>query len=287
MARSMTGFARDQISGPWGTLEWEARSVNHRYLDVRVRLPDVLRALEPTFREMVSKQLSRGKVELTARLDASTPEHVIDVDRDQLSGLAEALDVIRTVVPESRVPDSLQLLQYPGVKRDAQSDTEAIREAATTSLQTVLKGLQRMRNEEGDRLATMLHDRAVQVGEHASAAAQRLPQVRDAWYARLRQRLADLDVETDPARLEQELVIMAQRMDVAEELDRLHSHIEALGDALSRKEPVGRRLDFLMQEFNREANTLGSKSQDSELTAHAVEMKVLIEQMREQVQNIE
>jgi len=287
MARSMTGFSRDQISGPWGTLEWEARSVNHRYLDVRLRLPEVLRVIEPALREMVGKHLSRGKVELTARLDTARPDHAIDIDPAQLDALATALETIRAAVPDSRAPDSLQLLQYPGVRQESEPDTGAIQDAATKSLATVLDGLQTMRNNEGGRLAAMLRDRARQIGEHADEAAQRLPQVREAWYERLRQKLAELDVDADPARLEQELVIMAQRMDVAEELDRLHSHVDALEEALARDEPIGRRLDFLMQEFNREANTLGSKSQDADLTAHAVDMKVLIEQMREQVQNIE
>lgn len=287
MARSMTGFARDQISGSWGTLTWEARSVNHRYLDVRLRLPDALKAMEPKLREAVGKQLSRGKVELSARLDTTDPEHAIDIDSAQLAALAAALEAVHAAVPDSRAPDSLQLLQYPGIRQESEPDTEAIQQAATQSLSAVLAGLQTMRDSEGERLAQMLRDRARQIGEHADAAARRLPQVRATWYERLRQKLAELNVDTDPARLEQELVITAQRMDVAEELDRLHSHIEALEEALARDEPMGRRLDFLMQEFNREANTLGSKSQDAELTAHAVDMKVLIEQMREQVQNIE
>jgi len=287
MARSMTGFARTEVSGPWGTLAWEARSVNHRYLDVRLRLPDVLRALEPTMRAQVGQQLGRGKVELSLRLDTQASAQAIDIDTQQLEAVAAALSQIQQAVPACRAPTSLQLLQYPGVQREDQPDLEALQAAALEALGTVLDELQAVRSSEGDRLATALRERARLIAEHADAAAQRLPQVREAWYQRLRERLAEVDVEPDPARLEQELVFAAQRMDVAEELDRLHSHITALEDALAQDKPIGRRLDFLMQEFNREANTLGSKSLDSELTAHAVELKVLIEQMREQVQNIE
>lgn len=287
MVRSMTGFARSEVSGAWGTLAWEARSVNHRYLDLRLRLPDVLRALEPTIRETVATRLARGKVDLNLTLAADSGTQAIEVDPRRLAALSEALDSVRAAVPGCPVPNSLQLLQYPGVQRETQPDTEAIEKAALASLDTVLHDLQQMRTGEGERLAALLRERAARIGEHAEAAARRLPEVRRAWYERVRERLDELDVDAEPARLEQELVFTAQRLDVAEELDRVHSHITALEDAITRDEPIGRRLDFLMQEFNREANTLGSKSQDSELTELAVEMKVLIEQMREQVQNIE
>src|SRR5699024_11134056 len=190
MARSMTGFARDQVSGPWGTLEWEARSVNHRYLDVRLRLPDALKAQEPGLREIVGKRLSRGKVELTARLDTARPDHAIDVDQVQLGRLAMALETICATVPGSRAPDALQLLQYPGIRLESEPDTDAIQAAATASLATVLDGLQSMRDSEGGRLAQMLRDRAQQIGAHADAATKRLPLVREAWYERLRHKLA-------------------------------------------------------------------------------------------------
>ncbi len=287
MTRSMTGFARSQISGPWGELVWEARSVNHRYLDLQLRLPETLRAIEPAIREAAARRVSRGKVELTARLDLVAPNQSIDIDLARLNALAEALSGVRASVVDCRAPDALQLLQYPGVQREQAPDTDAVQAAARQALGAALDELQAMRAQEGERLAGVLRERALKIGEHASAAGRLLPGVKQAWYDKLRERLAELDIEADAARLEQELVFTAQRMDVAEELDRLHSHIAAFDDALARNEPIGRRLDFLMQEFNREANTLGSKSQDAELTAHAVEMKVLIEQMREQVQNIE
>lgn len=287
MTRSMTGFARSQAQGDWGEVVWELRSVNHRYLDIHLRLPDALRALEPAIREAVSRVVSRGKIDIGAKLATTDDTQSIEIDEQRLAALGEALSQVRSTVIDCRAPDALRLLTYPGVQREREPDTDAIQRDALAALKDALDQLQSMREDEGSRLAAMLVDRARQIREHADAAAARVPQAREAWHEKLSARLAELEIEADPARLEQELIVTAQKMDVAEEIDRLHSHVEALEKALKKKEPIGRRLDFLMQEFNREANTLGSKSQDSELTAHAVEMKVLIEQMREQVQNIE
>ena len=287
MTRSMTGFARSQTQGDWGELVWELRSVNHRFLDIHLRLPEPLRALEPAIREAISRVLSRGKVDISAKLQTADNAQTIEIDEQRLEALGEALSQVRSTVIDCQAPDALRLLTYPGVQRESEPDVEAVHRDALTALDDALAQLQSMRDDEGSRLGAMLVERARKVREHADAAAERVPQVRDSWYAKMRGRLEELDTETDPARLEQELIFTAQRMDVSEEIDRLHSHVEALETALKKSEPIGRRLDFLMQEFNREANTLGSKSQDPELTAHAVEMKVLIEQMREQVQNIE
>lgn len=287
MTRSMTGFARSQTQGDWGELVWELRSVNHRYLDIHLRLPEPLRALEPAIRDAISRVLSRGKVDVAAKLQTADNTQTIEIDEQRLTALADALSQVRATVIDCQAPDALRLLSYPGVQREVEPDVDAIHRDALTALNDALGQLQSMRDDEGSRLAQMLVERARRIGEHADAAAARVPQVRDSWHAKMRSRLDELDTETDPARLEQELIFTAQRMDVAEEIDRLHSHVAALESALEKSEPIGRRLDFLMQEFNREANTLGSKSQDAELTAHAVEMKVLIEQMREQVQNIE
>ncbi|MAS10065.1 YicC/YloC family endoribonuclease [Salinisphaera sp.] len=287
MTRSMTGFARSQTQGDWGELVWELRSVNHRYLDIHLRLPEPLRALEPAIRDAISRVLSRGKVDVAAKLQTADNTQTIEIDEQRLTALADALSQVRATVIDCQAPDALRLLSYPGVQREVEPDMDVIHRDALTALNDALGQLQSMRDDEGSRLAQMLVERARQIGEHADAAAARVPQVRDSWHAKMRSRLDELETETDPARLEQELIFTAQRMDVAEEIDRLHSHVAALESALEKSEPIGRRLDFLMQEFNREANTLGSKSQDAELTAHAVEMKVLIEQMREQVQNIE
>ncbi|MDA3921340.1 MAG: YicC family protein [Salinisphaera sp.] len=287
MIRSMTGFARSEAQGEWGEITWELRSVNHRYLDVSARLPEPLRVLEPAIREAVSAAVSRGKVEVTARLNQSSIVRDIDIDPVRLASLEQALSTVRNTIVDCQAPDALRLLNYPGVQREAEPDTDALQAAALDSLKTALADLRDMRDAEGQRMAEMLISRAAAIGVHAEAVRERLPQVRHVWQDRLHARLAEMTSEADPARVEQEMVFVAQRMDVAEEIDRLHSHITALNEALAKQEPIGRRLDFLMQEFNREANTLGSKSQDAELTAHAVEIKVLIEQMREQVQNIE
>lgn len=287
MTRSMTGFARRQVQGDWGELTWELRSVNHRYLDVSPRLPEPLRALEPTVREKIAARVGRGKVEATARLQLAAAEQPVEVDGQRLAAVTAALDTIRAQVIDCRPPDATRLLQFPGVQREVKPDTEALQAAGLEALDGALVELCEMREAEGARLARLLTERATTIGKHVEAARGRAPEVRREQEDKLRARLVELDVEVDPARIETELVMAAQRMDVAEELDRLEGHIEALHQALQRSEPIGRRLDFLMQEFNREANTLGSKSVDSEMTEHAVEMKVLIEQMREQVQNIE
>lgn len=287
MTRSMTGFARHEAQGEWGELVWELKSVNHRYLDISPRLPEALRALEPAIRERVGARVGRGKVEVTARLNLMRPEQEVEIDTERLAAVSAAIDSVRAQVIDSRSPDALRLLDFPGVQREASPDTEALQTAALEALDKALSDLCDMREAEGVRLTEMLTSRSESIREHAEAARQRVPVVRAEQAEKLRTRLAELDVEADPARVETELVMATQRMDVAEELDRLEAHIEALHQALGRSEPIGRRLDFLMQEFNREANTLGSKSADSEMTGHAVEMKVLIEQMREQVQNIE
>ena len=287
MTRSMTGFARSQAQGDWGALVWEVKSVNHRYLDVQPRLPEPLRAIEPAVREAIGRRIARGKVEVTARLAAGDRVQRIEIDPQRLEALTAAVSTVRAAMIDCRAPDALSLLAYPGVQREVETDAEALQRDALAALGQALEEIDAMRAAEGARLADMLTRRAREIGEHAMRAAERLPHVKQAWADKLHAKLAELDVQADPARLEQELAFTAQRMDVAEEIDRLHSHIEALTQALDKSEPVGRRLDFLMQEFNREANTLSSKSQDATLTGHALEIKVLVEQMREQVQNIE
>lgn len=284
---SMTGFARREVRADWGHLVWEVRSVNHRYLDVDPRLPDILKDLEPTIRERVGHHVGRGKVEPTARINWEAQDRTLTLDTQRLADVATALETIRTTVIDCRAPDALQLLEFPGVRQDPELDTQAVRTQAMTLLDEVLADLYDRRQEEGRRLAAMLTTRAEKVREHAQAVRQRIPAVRQEQEDRLRARLDELNIDANPDRVETELVMAAQRMDVAEEMDRLEAHVEALHEALTHTEPVGRRLDFLMQEFNREANTLGSKSSDAKVSRHAVEMKVLIEQMREQVQNIE
>lgn len=287
MIRSMTGFARATAEGEWGDLAWELRSVNHRYLDVNLRLPEELRALEGDLRQQATASLGRGKVECTLRLRTAEASGALQIDETRLAELTAACAQVQASLPEATSLDPLRALSWPGVLREAAPDREALQTAVCEAFDRGLTQLADVRGQEGERLADLLQARAADVADLAARVRERLPQVRQAWQGRLHERLAELDVDADPNRLEQELVLQAQKADVDEELTRLDSHVQALQEALERDEPVGRRLDFLMQEFNREANTLSSKSQDADVTQSAVEMKVLIEQMREQVQNIE
>jgi uncharacterized protein (TIGR00255 family) len=287
MIRSMTGFARTEAAGDWGELSWELRAVNHRYLDLYLRLPDEFRALEPELRQRIGRRLGRGKLECALRLRPAAADTALEIEETRLGAVAEAVRRVAAALPEAAAPDPLRVLQWPGVLRETPPDLGTAADAALDAFDRALSELAAMREAEGGRIETFLHERAVRVGELADTVRERLPEVRAAWRQKLMARLAEIDAPADGGRLEQEAVLVAQRLDVDEELARLDSHIQALDKALGMDEPVGRRLDFLMQELNREANTLTSKSQDAEVTRCGVEMKVLIEQMREQVQNVE
>jgi uncharacterized protein (TIGR00255 family) len=288
MIHSMTGFARRESQGEWGTLSWEIRSVNHRYLELAWRLPEELRPLEPAFRKVVGKHLSRGKVDCGLRLrwsDEAQPP--IKLNAIVLSQVASAIDALTERLPGLGPVDPLDLLRWPRIIEDADKDVGPVEAAAMDLLEEALQELSASRRREGERLALMLRERCDAIEELVAEARSRLPEIRSALRERTLEKLAQLDIEADPDRVEQELVLLAQKMDVDEELDRLDSHLAEVRRALETDEAVGRRLDFLMQEFNREANTLASKSQSNESTRIAVELKVLIEQMREQVQNVE
>lgn len=287
MIRSMTGFARTEAAGDWGELSWELRAVNHRYLDIHLRLPDELRVLEPELRQRIGRHLGRGKIECALRLRPAVADAVLEIDEKRLAAVADAGRRVAAALPEAAPLDPLRVLQWPGVLRETPLDTGAAAEAALDAFEQGLSELAAMRRAEGDRIESFLRERMTRIGELAGEVGERLPEVRTAWREKLMARLAELETPVDSGRLEQEAVLVAQRLDVDEELARLRSHVQALDKALALKESVGRRLDFLMQEFNREANTLTSKSQDAEVTRCGVEMKVLIEQMREQVQNVE
>lgn len=287
MIRSMTGFARTEAAGDWGELSWELRAVNHRYLDVQPRLPDDLRSLEPELRRRIGRRLGRGKLECVLRLRPAVADATLEIDEERLAAVVEAGRRVAASLSEVTPPDPLRLLQWPGVLRETPPDLEAAATAALDAFDRCLNELIAMREAEGGRIDAFLRERETRLAELAAAVRERLPAVREAWRDKLMARLAEIDAPVDDSRLEQEAVLLAQRLDVDEELARLDSHIQALDKALALDEPVGRRLDFLIQEFNREANTLTSKSQDAEITRCGMEMKVLIEQMREQVQNIE
>lgn len=287
MIKSMTAFARAEGRGG-GELVWELRSVNHRYLEVQPRLPEAFRALEPQVRERLAARLGRGKVECTLRYqpnEAMTGD--LRVSETLLAQLEQALERVRRRFPRSPEPGLLELLAWPGVVAQESPDLTPVQTAALSLLDQALDQLVTMREQEGARLAQLIGERLEQLENLVEQARRRMPEVIAAVRQRLQNRLEEVSRTLDAERLEMEMALLAQRLDVDEEMDRLQAHIAAVRQALAQNEPVGRRLDFLMQELNREANTLGSKSADAETTALAVEMKVLIEQMREQVQNIE
>ncbi len=284
----MTAFAREESRGDLGELVWELRSVNHRYLELGVRLPEELRALEPVVRERVARRLSRGKVDCNLRFRPRVGAvGDLQVNMRMVEQMLAAVEVVRARLPGSHAVAPMDVLRWPGVVEVPEQDLGPIQTAASELLDLAIADLVAARDREGERLAELLRQRCAAMREQVERARTRMPQVLEGLRDRLRARLAELATEVDPARLEQELVMLAQKLDVTEEMDRLATHLDEVERVLRQREPVGRRLDFLMQELNREANTLGSKSVDSETTAVSVELKVLIEQMREQVQNIE
>ena len=284
----MTGFARQSAESSAGTLTWELRSVNHRYLDVQFRLPDELRPQEQVFKQQVSAMLKRGKVECVLNLRRAFDQQAeMKLNADLLQLIATRVTEIRQTLPESSAPNPIDILRWPGVVSETEVDAEPLQEEAAALLDQALQAMAQMRASEGGRIAAMLESRCVDIATLSASVRQRMPDVLAGAHAKQRERIERIDVEADPARLEVELALIAQKLDVDEELDRLDSHLVEIRQALASGEPVGRRLDFLMQELNREANTLGSKSADADTTKAAVELKVLIEQMREQIQNIE
>lgn len=287
MTQSMTGFARGSVSTGTQTVTVECRSVNNRFLDVQFRMPDALREFESALRERVSRAFSRGKLELTIRaLDdaSSTP---VAIDHGRVEAFRSALTEIAVAFPESNAPDQLAILLAPGVMVEQASDIEALRAATNEALDQCLSELKEQRQAEGQKLALMVKERCTAIRAHLEALQVQLPALQTAHRQKLLSRLTTLDIEAEPQRLEEEIVYILQRADVEEEMDRLGAHLDAIDAALSADAPCGRRLDFLMQELNREANTLGSKSTALSTTNTSVEFKVLIEQMREQIQNIE
>ncbi|MEO6799649.1 MAG: YicC/YloC family endoribonuclease [Rhodanobacter sp.] len=286
MIRSMTAYASAETTGPAGTLSCELRTVNHRYLELSPRLPDDLRAFEPQLRERVAAKLSRGKLDLTVRRNSDARGESLQINRALLTRLSELNLDMAALFPSMQV-QLTELLRFPGVMLQAALDPEAQQAVLFEVLDRALDALTATREREGGKLAAILHERLDAIENVVADVRRWMPEIRVALRTRLETRLADLKQPVEPGRLEQELVLQITRTDVDEELDRLSTHIAETRRVLGLQEPVGRRLDFLMQEFNREANTLGSKSVDARSTNAAVELKVLIEQLREQVQNIE
>ncbi len=286
MIRSMTAFATLERAFEGGALVAELRAVNHRFLELGLRLPEELRALEPALRERIASRIGRGKLDFALRLRAGESDGELKANPRVVAQLSElALDF------GARFPglhtELGALLQFPGVLQNKAFDADVLQAEALALLDALLDQFVAAREREGAKLAAVINERVDAIAARAAEARELMPQIRAGQRQKLETRLADLSQPADPGRLEQELVLWLQKLDVDEELDRLDSHVKEIRRVLQQREPVGRRLDFLLQEFNREANTFGSKSVDVRTTNLAVELKVLIDQVREQVQNIE
>ena len=285
---SMTAFARETDDGDSVSLAVEIRSVNHRYLDTIFKLPEGLRSLEPTLREALQRKLSRGKVEIQFRWqERHSGDQALAIDKARLTQLRDALETIADTLPQSAPPTSLELLSWPGVIDAASDDADAIKARSMRLFENALASLLDTRAREGEKLKGFIEERLSSIEVVVADSRARMPELLSQQQERLRTRLMDVAVDVDEDRLEQEIVLLAQKADVEEELDRLAAHVDEVSRVLRKGGPCGRRLDFLMQELNREANTLSSKSFATNTTRNAVELKVLIEQMREQIQNLE
>ncbi len=288
MIRSMTAFSHQESVTENGKLNWEIRTVNHRYLDVSIRLPEEFRAQENTYRQLIQSRLQRGKLEASLRYTAGSGEATAIVINEPLArALIIACRQIETITDSPDPLKAVDILRWPGVTQDTPPDLDSLATQALELLNLTLNDLIATREREGKRLAEFIDQRCDQIAEITVRIRKRRPEIIRGIRDKINQRIEDLDITPDNNRLEQELVMLAQRLDVDEELDRLMAHLDEITNVLERNEPIGRRLDFLMQELNREANTLASKSNDAETTQAAVDLKVLIEQMREQIQNIE
>lgn len=288
MITSMTAFARAQDSGDWGGAVWELRSVNHRYLEISLRLPEPLRELEPLVREQVSRFLTRGKVDVTLKYTASVAmAGKLNLNRQMLTQLRVAIGELESELGRNLDVEATRLLAWPGILEEQSPDMSPVHQAVLELLKKALQSMVAMRDREGKAITEMVSTRLQAVEETVKSLRLILPEVAQSQRAQLLAKLKELEADFDPDRLEHELVYLAQKADVDEELDRLEAHVVEVRQSLAKDGAMGRRLDFLMQELNREANTLGSKAADSRVTMAAVELKVLIEQMREQVQNIE
>lgn len=287
MIHSMTAFARAEQAGANGTLSWELRSVNHRYLEPHLRLPEAFRDLEGAVREALRNGLSRGKVECTLRFSDDNAGKALQVDLERAAQLVAAAESIAGLIKQPAALNPLEVLGWPGVLVADAADPQALNKTALALFTQALDELKQGRLREGAELAKLLNERLDSIAAEVGALRELVPQMLAAQRQKILDRCAEMQADLDPQRLEQELVMLAQKSDVAEELDRLVTHVSEVRRVLKSGGAAGRRLDFLMQELNREANTLGSKAFDTRSTQAAVNLKVLIEQMREQVQNIE
>ena len=287
MIYSMTAFAHLEIKKEWGNAVWEIRSVNQRFLETYFRLPEAFRHLEMGLRERLRNSLTRGKVECSLRVElAQASNNKIALNNDYAEQVIASLKTLQSIAGEGEI-NLVDVLRYPGVV-DAQSqDLDQIAQDLLTGFEQILADFIAMRGREGANLQAIIQQRLDSIAEIAQSVQNQMPEVLQWQKDRLQQRFEELNLQLDPQRLEQEMVLTAQRVDVAEELDRLQLHVKETSSILKKGGAVGRKLDFMMQELNRESNTLASKSINADITNSAVELKVLIEQMREQIQNLE
>jgi len=288
MIKSMTAFAGNEVEIGNLTISCELRSVNHRYCDISLKLPDGLRSMEADIRGVIAAQISRGKVECALSYKKKLKDgQGFVVNMDAVNALLAATDQIEQLMSAALSFSALDILAFPGIQQEPLTDKEELNEGVINLVKQTLAQFIAVREREGAQLKLLIEERCIKMLEFVVSAGQRMPEVLSLIRNRLKDRIVELVAQPDFDRLEQELVFLAQKLDISEELDRLETHITEVLRVLKQKEPVGRRLDFLMQELNREANTLGSKSADKDMTQIAIELKVLIEQMREQIQNIE
>ncbi|RUO38010.1 YicC family protein [Aliidiomarina taiwanensis] len=287
MIHSMTAYAREEVKGDWGTAVWELRSVNQRYLETHFRLPEQFRAMEIPLRDQLRKKLNRGKVECNLRFNAEqTSKSSITLNEELAREVIHSAEWLQSQGAKATI-DPLDVLRWPGVISSEEADLDTLQAELMAGFQKALSSFLEHRAAEGGNMKKLIEDRLESISTQAGSVRQRMPEIIQWQRERLLSKFEEAKIELDAERVEQEMVMLAQKVDVAEELDRLDSHIKETRNALNKGGACGRRLDFMMQEFNREANTLGSKSIHADITASAVEIKVLIEQMREQIQNIE
>lgn len=288
MIRSMTAYARKEINANWGNASWELRSVNQRYLETYIRLPEQFRSLEPIIRERLRSRLTRGKVECNLRfeLDLSNFQQQLFLNKDLASQLIQSANWIKDEVNDGNI-NIIDILRWPGVMSAKEQDLDKISIEILALLEKAIDEFIKVRESEGKSLEQLLVQRLEAITGEVTKIRNWMPEILQWQKDKLKTKMEEANIEFEPNRLEQELILTAQRIDIAEELDRLSTHVKETYTILKKNEAVGRRLDFMMQEFNRESNTIASKSINANITASAIELKVLIEQMREQIQNIE
>ncbi|WP_182033364.1 YicC/YloC family endoribonuclease [Vibrio diabolicus] len=288
MIYSMTAYARKEVKGDWGSAVWEIRSVNQRYLETYFRMPEQFRGLEPVLRERFRKRLARGKVECNLRFEANpAAKGELSINEALASQVIKAAEQVMHMTGELSRINPFQVMQWPGVMETPEQDMDAVNKVLLEAFDGAMDEFIEARAREGENMKTLIEQRLNAISAEVVKVRARMPEILEWQRERLFSKFEDAKVELDPSRIEQELILLAQKSDVAEELDRLDSHVKETTNILKKGGAVGRRLDFMMQEFNRESNTLASKSISTDITASGVELKVLIEQMREQIQNIE